>query len=106
MPRNALLDECCRCRVGNGVVTTPFLNWTTRSQEHFACGVRYRERRSGFAGSVAESYELTTVIHHARVERNAFTLVISGSSTSRWYSGESIATSAIWPLALLWIPHP
>jgi hypothetical protein len=47
-----------------------------------------------------------SVPHHARVERNAFTLVVRGSFISRLYSGDSTATSATLPSALLCKPHP
>jgi hypothetical protein len=39
--------------------------------------------------------------HYARVERNAFTLVVRGSFISRLYSGDSTAISATLPAALL-----
>src|SRR6266566_3510636 len=39
--------------------------------------------------------------HYARVERNAFTLVVRGSFISRLYSGDSTATSATLPPASL-----
>ena len=44
--------------------------------------------------------------HYGRVERNAFTLAMRGSFSSRLYSDDSTAISATLPSALLCMPHP
>jgi hypothetical protein len=58
------------------------------------------------AASTSVSAKVPKVCHYARLERKALILVVRGSFMSRLYSGDSTASSAIFPSALLWMPQP